>query len=64
MLESLFNEVASLRPTTLLKRDFNTGVCEICEMFKNFFFYRATPVAASKNKIFEPIIFLYTGVWK
>ena len=46
MLGSLFNKFAglTLRPTTLFKRDFITGVsCEYCEIFPNTnsFFYRA-----------------------
>ena len=52
MLESLFNKVAGLkRSATLLKRD-STQVfpCEICEFFKNTFFYRLPPVAASEIK--------------
>ena len=45
------------RSATLLKRDSNTGVflCEICEIFKNTFFYRTPPVAASVK---DCIIFL------
>ena len=36
MLESLFNKVAGPTPTTLLKRDSDTGAfCEICEILKN-----------------------------
>ena len=33
------------RPTTLLKRDSNTGVsCEICKDFKNTYFYGTSPI--------------------
>ena len=40
MLESLFNKVAGLRaPTKVFS-------CEICENFKNTFFYRIRPVVA------------------
>ena len=38
MLGSLFNKVADLKPATLLKRDFNTGVFLYCAIFKNSFF--------------------------
>ena len=39
-LESLLNKVA----------DSNAGIFEICEIFKNTFFYRTSPVTASKAK--------------
>ena len=41
----------ALRLATLLKTDSKTGVfsCEIWELFKNTFFYRTPPVAASEN---------------
>ena len=56
MLESLFNKVAGLkRSATLLKRD-STQMFpyEIYEIFRNTFFYRTPPVAASEIKeIFE-----------
>ena len=40
MLESLFNKAAGLRaPTKVFS-------CEICENFKNTFFYRIPPVIA------------------
>ena len=33
-----FNEVAGLKPATLLEKDTGTGVsCEFCEVFKNTF---------------------------
>ena len=36
------------RPATLLKGDpMKVYSCEICEIYKNTFFYRAPPVAAS-----------------
>ena len=36
-------EASGLRPVTLSKSDFNTGVSgEICEIFKNTFYYRNT----------------------
>ena len=41
-----FNKVARSRPVTLLKKNFNTGVFEICETFKNNFFSRPPTVAA------------------
>ena len=48
MLESLFNKVAVAGLEALLKIDCNTGFfCEVCEIFKNTFFYRALSVAAS-----------------
>ena len=37
------------RPATLLKKDSNTGSCEICDIFENIFFYRTSPVAASEQ---------------
>ena len=40
------------RSATLLKWDSKTGVilsCEICEILKNIFFYRTSPVAASER---------------
>ena len=42
MLESILNKVARLkRSGTLLKRDsMQVFPCEICEIFKNTFFYR------------------------
>ena len=43
-------------PATLLKRDSNTGdFCKICEIFKNTFFYRTPPVAASEERIAEEV---------
>ena len=48
MLESLFNKVAVAGLEALLKRDCNTGFfCEVCEIFKNIFYYRTLSVAAS-----------------
>ena len=48
MPESLFNKVAGLSPTTLLKGDSGTGVsCEFCEISKNTFSYRKPLMAAS-----------------
>ena len=39
----------------LLKRHSDTGAfpCEICEIFKNTFFYRTPPLAASVKNIYE-----------
>ena len=53
MLESYFNKVASLRPTNVLK-EAPTQVfsCEFCENFKNTFFYRTPPKAASGHHLF------------
>ena len=43
MLESLFNKAAGLQaPTQVFSR-------EICKIFKNNFFYRTPPVAASEE---------------
>ena len=51
--ESIFNNVACLRPATFLKRDSYTGVSsKICEIFNNTFFYRTPPAA---NFIFSRI---------
>ena len=44
----LFNKVAGLRPTTLLKRDSGIGVfCEFCEIFKITFFTEQLRTTAS-----------------
>ena len=62
MLESRYNEVArsAFRPAVLLKetpqslklykKETQTQVfsCEICEIFKNTFFYGTPPIAASE----------------
>ena len=42
VLESLFNKAAGLKETPT-----QVFSCEICEIFKNTFFYGTTPVAAS-----------------
>ena len=43
-------KLRALRPTTLLKTDSKqVFFYEICELFKNNFFYRTPPVAASEN---------------
>ena len=49
MLESLFNKVAGLRATTLLKQD-STQVfyCEIWELFKDTYFEEHLPTNVSK----------------
>ena len=60
-----FNIVAGLkRSVTFLKRDSNPGVFwEICEVFKNTFFYRTPPVAASETKdVFNFQCFCYDYV--
>ena len=45
-----FDKVAGLRPATLLKkRLWQSCFLWICEIFKNTFFYRTSPVAASEN---------------
>ena len=44
MLETLFNKVVGMKAATLLRRDSNTGVCEI---FKNTFFHRTPTMAVS-----------------
>ena len=62
VLESLFNKVAGLRFVTLLKKP-PTQVfsCEICETFKNTYFHRILPVAASdflgNSLIFKKSVF-------
>ena len=55
MLESLFNKFAGLkRSETLLKRDSSTCVSyEIGKIFKDYFFYGTTLVAASEIKVFN-----------
>ena len=41
----------TLRPATLLKSNYNTGIsCAICGIFKNTLSYRTVPVAASVHK--------------
>ena len=47
-LESLFNKVPGLKFVTLLKKPpAQVFSCEICETFKNTYFHRTLPVAAS-----------------
>ena len=44
-----FNKVAGLRPATLLKKRLaQLFSCEFCEISKNTFSHRTTPVIASK----------------
>ena len=50
MLESLFNKVATkLQVLQLYYKDTPTQVfsCKVCEIFKNTFFHKTHPVAAS-----------------
>ena len=48
VLESLINKVQAVKSLALLIRDTNTGVfLYYCEIFKNSFFYKIPPVAAS-----------------
>ena len=62
VLESLFNKVAGLSFVTLSKKP-PTQVfsCEICETFKNTYFHRTLPVAASdfsgNMQIFKKSVF-------
>ena len=43
-------KLRALRRATFFKRDSNTGAsCGDCEIFKNSFFYRTPPVAASDS---------------
>ena len=45
-----FNKVAGLRPATLLKKRLaQLFSCEFCEISKNTFSHRTTPVIASKT---------------
>ena len=47
-----FKKVAGIRLQLSLKKDSGTGFsCEFCEIFKNIFFYRTPPVAASELKL-------------
>ena len=48
MLESLFNKVADLKTCHFIKKETPTQVlsCEYCEIFKNTFFYRTSPMTA------------------
>ena len=47
-----FIKLQACRPTTLLKRVSNTAffLCEIFEIFKNTFFYKTSPVDASRKR--------------
>ena len=48
MLESLFNKVVGFQACNFIKKRLaQMFPCEACEIFKNRFFYRATPKAAS-----------------
>ena len=61
-----FNKTVDLRPATLLKKETLAQVfsCQFCKNFKNTFFYRTPPVAASevyfsshqRNIVFESIL--------
>ena len=56
MLESLFNKVTVRRPCNFSKKRLQQVIfCEICEIFKNTFFYRTPPVAASEEQIAEEV---------
>ena len=45
--ETVVPRCSSLRPATLFKRNFKTGIfCEYCETFTKSFFYRTPPVAS------------------
>ena len=48
-----FDKVADLKACNFIKKETLTQVlfCEICEIFKNTFFYRTPPLAASRNNI-------------
>ena len=63
-----FTFISFRRPTTLLKRDSNTGVFEICKIFKNTFFHRTLPVAASPSVKFGSNQYRnsqkYDGFWR
>ena len=49
-----FNKVTCVKPSTVLKRDFDkVFFCEFCEIFKNIFFSKTPPLAASAPKILE-----------
>ena len=50
-MESLFNEVAGLRPAALLKRDSNARVFLYCEIFKNTYFEKHLQTIASEDRI-------------
>ena len=45
MLEPLFNNYTGLKACNFIKK----GLCEICKIFKNTYFYRTHAVAASGN---------------
>ena len=49
-----FNKVPGITPATLLKKRLaQVFSCEFCEIFKNTFFYRTSPVAASERVFFS-----------
>ena len=54
MLEFLFNKVAGLPAGNFIKKETPAQVfsCRYCEIFKNSFFFRTPPVAASEIMIF------------
>ena len=59
VLEPLFKKLAGSRTATLLKKT-PTKVfsCEVCEIFKNtFFFYRTLPVTASAFPVAASVFF-------
>ena len=50
VLESLLNKIASLKPCNVIKKTpRQVFSCKICKIFKNIFFYKTGPVAASAS---------------
>ena len=49
VLQSLFDKVVGLQTCNFIKKrlEYRCFFCEICEFFKNTFFYRTSPVAVS-----------------
>ena len=61
LCQSIFflNKVAGLRPAILLKKEILAQVfaCEFCEISKNIFSYRTSPVAVNLCEFFEKSFF-------
>ena len=58
VLESLFDKFADPQTCNFIKKETPTQVfsCEYCEILKNNFFYRTTPVAASELDIYYNLL--------
>ena len=55
-------QIIGLRPTTLLRKRLTQAFsCEFCEIYKNTFYYRTPPVAASGVAINFAILELFSN---